>query len=78
MRAPPVTSARRAMSTAQRQHQIVESAAMLFDAQGYGNTSMEDVALSVSIAKRTLYGSQVGSHHRPAPGYIGQAEAFDY
>ena len=57
MRAPPVTSARRAMSTPQRQHQIVESAAMLFDAQGYGNTSMEDVALSVSIAKPTLYGS---------------------
>jgi hypothetical protein len=38
-------------------HQIVESAAMLFDALGYGNTSMEDVALSVSIAKPTLYGS---------------------
>ena len=55
MRAPPVTSARRAMSTAQRRHQIVESAAILFDAQGYGNTSMEDVALSVSIAKPTLY-----------------------
>jgi AcrR family transcriptional regulator len=33
----------------------VESAAELFDAQGYGNTSMEDVALSVSIAKPTLY-----------------------
>ena len=28
---------------------------MLFDAHGYGNTSMEDVALSVSIAKPTLY-----------------------
>lgn len=55
MVAPPVTSARRAMSTAQRRHQIVESAAMLFDAHGYGNTSMEDVALSVSIAKPTLY-----------------------
>src|ERR1700729_926589 len=55
MRAPPGTSVRRAMSTAQRRHQIVESAAMLFDAQGYGNTSMEDVALSVSIAKPTLY-----------------------
>lgn len=40
--------------------------------------SMEDVALSVSIAKPMPSGSQVGSHHRPAPGYIGQAEAFDY
>ena len=55
MRAAPVASVRRAMSTAQRRHQIVESAAMLFDAQGYGNTSMEDVALAVSIAKPTLY-----------------------
>jgi TetR/AcrR family transcriptional regulator, cholesterol catabolism regulator len=55
MRTAPAASARRAMSTAQRRHQIVESAAMLFDAQGYGNTSMEDVALSVSIAKPTLY-----------------------
>ena len=55
MRAAPVASVRRAMSKAQRRHQIVESAAMLFDAQGYGNTSMEDVALSVSIAKPTLY-----------------------
>jgi TetR/AcrR family transcriptional regulator, cholesterol catabolism regulator len=43
------------MSTAQRRHQIVESAAMLFDARGYGNTSMEDVALSVSVAKPTIY-----------------------
>jgi AcrR family transcriptional regulator len=43
------------MSTAERRHQIVESAAELFDARGYGNTSMEDVALSVSIAKPTLY-----------------------
>ncbi|MGD0602192.1 MAG: TetR/AcrR family transcriptional regulator [Streptosporangiaceae bacterium] len=55
MTAPPVTSVRRAMSTAQRRHQIVDSAAVLFDAHGYGNTSMEDVALSVSIAKPTLY-----------------------
>jgi TetR/AcrR family transcriptional regulator, cholesterol catabolism regulator len=55
MRTASAVSARRAMSTAQRRHQIVESAAMLFDAQGYGNTSMEDVALSVSIAKPTLY-----------------------
>jgi TetR/AcrR family transcriptional regulator, cholesterol catabolism regulator len=55
MTAPPVTSVRRAMSTAQRRHQIVESAAMLFDAHGYGTTSMEDVAHSVSIAKPTLY-----------------------
>ena len=28
---------------------------MLFDAQGHGNTSTEDVALAVSIAKPTLY-----------------------
>ena len=55
MTAPPVTSVRRAMSTAQRRHQIVDSAAVLFDAHGYGNTSMEDVVLSVSIAKPTLY-----------------------
>src|ERR1700689_2150070 len=55
MTAPPVTSVRRAMSTAQRRHQIVESAAMLFDAHGYGTTSMEELAHSVSIAKPTLY-----------------------
>jgi TetR/AcrR family transcriptional regulator, cholesterol catabolism regulator len=46
---------RRAMSTAERRHQIIESAAVLFDARGYANTSMEDVALSVSVAKPTLY-----------------------
>src|ERR1700733_13801541 len=55
MRAPPGTSARRAMTTAQRRHQIVDAAARLFDARGYGNTSMEHVAQSVSIAKPTLY-----------------------
>ena len=43
------------MSTAERRHQIIESAARLFDARGYANTSMEDVALSIEIAKPTLY-----------------------
>jgi TetR/AcrR family transcriptional regulator, cholesterol catabolism regulator len=48
-------TSRRAMSTEERRRQIVETAARLFDAHGYGNTSMEDVALSISIAKPTLY-----------------------
>jgi AcrR family transcriptional regulator len=48
-------SQRRAMSTEERRQQIVEAAARLFDAHGYGNTSMEDVAMSISIAKPTLY-----------------------
>jgi len=48
-------SRRRSMTTAERRHQIIESAAKLFDAHGYGNASMEDVAASVSIAKATLY-----------------------
>jgi AcrR family transcriptional regulator len=46
---------RRSMSTAERRHQIVESAAALFDARGYAQTSMEDVAVAVSLAKPTLY-----------------------
>jgi AcrR family transcriptional regulator len=55
MKSTPAAARRRSMSTTERRHQIVESAAELFDAHGYGNTSMEDVALSVSIAKPTLY-----------------------
>jgi AcrR family transcriptional regulator len=43
------------MSTEERRHQIVAAAAGLFDTHGYGNTSMEDVAFRVSIAKPTLY-----------------------
>ena len=46
---------RRALSTGERRHQIVEAAARLFDAQGYANTTMDDVAAAVSIAKGTLY-----------------------
>ena len=55
MKATSAAAQRRSMSTAERRRQIVESAAGLFDAHGYGNTSMEDVALSVKIAKPTLY-----------------------
>jgi TetR/AcrR family transcriptional regulator, cholesterol catabolism regulator len=51
----PTAASRRAMSTAQRRQQIVEVAASLFDSKGYGNTSMEDIAASVAIAKPTLY-----------------------
>jgi TetR/AcrR family transcriptional regulator, cholesterol catabolism regulator len=55
MRTASAAARRKAMSTAERRHQIIESAAALFDARGYASTSMEDVALSVSVAKPTLY-----------------------
>lgn len=55
MRTASAAAQRKAMSTAERRHQIIESAAALFDARGYASTSMEDVALSVSVAKPTLY-----------------------
>jgi AcrR family transcriptional regulator len=55
MRDAPAAARRRAMSTAERRHQIIDSAAALFDERGYASTSMEDVALAVSVAKPTLY-----------------------
>jgi AcrR family transcriptional regulator len=38
-----------------RRADIVASSAKLFDARGYADTSMEDIALAVGIAKPTIY-----------------------
>jgi AcrR family transcriptional regulator len=43
------------MSTEQRNGEIVVAAARLFDTNGYANTTMDDIAAAVHIAKPTLY-----------------------
>jgi AcrR family transcriptional regulator len=48
-------TARRRLSTEERRQQIVDAAAGLFDRAGYPNTSMEDIAAEVGVAKPTLY-----------------------
>lgn len=47
--------ARRRLTTEERRQQIVDAAADLFDKMGYSNTSMEDIAAGVGVAKPTLY-----------------------
>lgn len=47
--------ARRRLTTEERRQQIVDAAAELFDKVGYSNTSMEDIAAVVGVAKPTLY-----------------------
>ncbi|GAA2901130.1 TetR/AcrR family transcriptional regulator [Pseudonocardia halophobica] len=39
----------------QRRNEIVASAARLFDEFGYGNTSMQQIAIAAQMAKPTLY-----------------------
>jgi AcrR family transcriptional regulator len=46
---------RRQRSLADRKHEIVTAAASVFDRDGYGSTSMDDIARTVGIAKPTLY-----------------------
>lgn len=55
--APPLTTrqARRLLSAEERKAEIVLTAAHLFDEAGYTNTTMEDIARAVGIAKPTLY-----------------------
>lgn len=48
-------AARRRMSPAERRQQIVTLAAELFDEGGYTNTTMDDLARKVGVAKPTLY-----------------------
>jgi TetR/AcrR family transcriptional regulator, cholesterol catabolism regulator len=55
--AAPLTTrqARRLLSAEERKAEIVLTAAQLFDEAGYANTTMEDIARAVGIAKPTLY-----------------------
>jgi TetR/AcrR family transcriptional regulator, cholesterol catabolism regulator len=48
-------SLRRQMSLDDRRQEIVTAAADLFDKRGYANTTMDDIARIVGIAKPTLY-----------------------
>jgi TetR/AcrR family transcriptional regulator, cholesterol catabolism regulator len=48
-------SLRRQMSLDDRRHEIVTAAADQFDKLGYANTTMDDIARIVGIAKPTLY-----------------------
>ncbi len=48
-------AARRRMSSGERRQQIVTRAAGLFDQSGYSNTTMDDIAREVGVAKPTLY-----------------------
>ena len=50
-----VRAARRGMSTDERRREIVNTAAVLFDQEGYTNASMDELAQAVGIAKATLY-----------------------
>lgn len=47
--------ARRRLSVGERRAEIIRTAAELFDADGYANATMEDIAHAVGIAKPTLY-----------------------
>jgi AcrR family transcriptional regulator len=47
--------ARRLLTVEERRAEIISTAARLFDEAGYANTSMEDLAKAVGIAKPTLY-----------------------
>ncbi len=46
---------RRQRSLDDRKREIVTAAATMFDREGYSNTSMDDIAKTVGIAKPTLY-----------------------
>jgi len=46
---------RRRMSATERRAQIVAAAANLYDRRGYSNTSMDELASELGIAKPTLY-----------------------
>jgi AcrR family transcriptional regulator len=48
-------AARRKMTAEERTHQIVTTAASLFDQAGYSTTTMDDIAVAVGVAKPTLY-----------------------
>jgi len=51
----PDRAMRRRMSLDDRRSEIVTAAAELFDRRGYANTTMDDIARTVGIAKPTLY-----------------------
>lgn len=53
--AKSVRAARRRMSAGERRQQIVTAAAQLFDQAGYADTTMNDIAQTVGVAKPTLY-----------------------
>lgn len=48
-------AARLKMTAEERKHQIVTTAASLFDQAGYSTTTMDDIAQAVGVAKPTLY-----------------------
>ncbi|WP_205751888.1 TetR/AcrR family transcriptional regulator [Cryptosporangium phraense] len=48
-------SARRQMSLDDRRQEIITAAAELFDRSGYSQTTMDDIAKTIGIAKPTLY-----------------------
>lgn len=50
-----VRQAWRRLSVDERRQEIVNTAAHLFDHDGYSNTTMEDIARTLAIAKPTLY-----------------------
>jgi TetR/AcrR family transcriptional regulator, cholesterol catabolism regulator len=50
-----IRAARRRMSADERRQQIITTAAQLFDQAGYVNTTMDDIAQAVGLAKPTLY-----------------------
>lgn len=50
-----VRATRRKMSPDERHAQIISVAAELFDESGFANTTMDDVASAIGIAKPTLY-----------------------
>jgi len=51
----PNTPTRRDSKKAEMQRRIVQSALKLFRAQGFASTTMEDIAATADVAKRTLY-----------------------
>lgn len=52
--APPARKRQR-MATRERRAQVVAQAAELFHQRGYAQTSMDDIAAAVGVAKPTLY-----------------------
>ncbi|MBB4006555.1 TetR/AcrR family transcriptional regulator [Allorhizobium taibaishanense] len=55
MSSHPVVSRLPVMSDAERRERIVKAAEAVFDALGYGDATMEEVARSAGMAKKTLY-----------------------
>jgi AcrR family transcriptional regulator len=52
---PALRAARRRMSSDERRGEIVSTAAQLFDDSSFANTTMDDIARRIGVAKPTLY-----------------------